>query len=227
MPSGSPIAFRGGSKLDDGRVVAAGFGEDSDGVMGGSTVRLGHASVRLTNVALPLLREDPTWVDGTASFQQTFGGRTSAPAPRTVGGAPYIRVIAPWVWTTLRLEAPGRRGMPGLAGRGEPFSSALGLRPGGAAGVQERADRLRRVDASLAAKPNPLGRCRLAGDGHRGRVGSRTAVVQLHHERCRQAACAQVGRRREPHGAGSARHRCVPGARRLLTKRRGGRQTAR
>ncbi|NUU17296.1 cyclic nucleotide-binding domain-containing protein [Cellulomonas humilata] len=91
-------------EVDDGRVVAAGFGEDSDGVMGGSTVRFGLGSVRFTNVALPLLREGPTWADGTASFQQTFGGRTSSPLPRTVAGAPYIRIIAPWVWTTLRLE---------------------------------------------------------------------------------------------------------------------------
>ena len=91
-------------EIDDGRVVAAGFGEDSAGVMGGSTVRLGLAAVRLTNVALPLLREGPTWADGTASFQQTFGGRTSSPLPRLVAGAPYVRVLAPWVWTTLRLE---------------------------------------------------------------------------------------------------------------------------
>ena len=34
---------------------------------------------------------------------QTFGGRTSQPMPRLVQGAPFVRVVAPIVWTTLRL----------------------------------------------------------------------------------------------------------------------------
>ncbi|MEZ0447211.1 cyclic nucleotide-binding domain-containing protein [Cellulomonas sp. ICMP 17802] len=92
------------AEFDEGRVIDAGFSADSAGVMGGSTVRIGLASVRLTNVALPLIRGGPTPNGATVSFQQTFGGRTSAPFPRIVAGAPYVRVIAPWVWTTLRLE---------------------------------------------------------------------------------------------------------------------------
>ncbi|GAA4408423.1 hypothetical protein GCM10023168_25760 [Fodinibacter luteus] len=97
-------------EVDDGRVTAARYDGSSRGVMGGTTVRVGGWSTRLAGLELDLLREEPTVTDTTATFRQTFGGRTGLPAPRRVQGHPFARVAAPVVWTTmaLTLHADGR-----------------------------------------------------------------------------------------------------------------------
>ena len=93
----------GWADVSDGAVVATGFATDSDGVIAGTTLRVGALSYRSANVALPLLRSRSEAEDGSVVLQQTFGGRTSQPLPRLVHGAPFVRVVAPIVWTTLRL----------------------------------------------------------------------------------------------------------------------------
>lgn len=98
-------------EVDGDRVVSARYDDDdSRGLMGGTTVRLGAWSTRLTAVALPLLRMEPELTATSATFRQTFGGRTGLPAPRRVEGTPHARWFAPTVWTTLTLtlHADGR-----------------------------------------------------------------------------------------------------------------------
>jgi hypothetical protein len=93
----------GWADVRSGAVVAAGFASDSDGAIAGTTMRVGALSYRSANVALPLIRSQSEGEDGSVVLLQTFGGRTSQPAPRLVHGAPFVRVVAPIVWTTLRL----------------------------------------------------------------------------------------------------------------------------
>jgi hypothetical protein len=97
-------------EVKDGRVVAARYDDTSRGVMGGTTVRVGRWSTRLTGIELELLREKPRITDTTVTLRQTFGGRTGLPAPRRVEGRPFARLAAPLVWTTLAmtLHADGR-----------------------------------------------------------------------------------------------------------------------
>jgi hypothetical protein len=104
-------------EVDSDRVVSARYAEGSRGVMGGTTVGLGALSTRLAGVGLPLLRAEPDVTASSATFRQTFGGRTGLPAPRRVGGRPHARWLAPTVWTTLELtlHADGRAGFE-LAG---------------------------------------------------------------------------------------------------------------
>jgi hypothetical protein len=60
--------------------------------------------VTFTAVELPQLRDDPVVTHDSARFVQTFGGRTSLPAPRRVPRPPFVQLRAPLVWTTLALE---------------------------------------------------------------------------------------------------------------------------
>ena len=54
-------------------------------------------------VELPQLREDPVVTPESATFVQTYGGRTALPAPRRVPRPPFVQFRAPLVWTTLKL----------------------------------------------------------------------------------------------------------------------------
>jgi len=54
-------------------------------------------------VSMPDLRPDPVVGDGFVTFTQTVGGRTALPLPRRISRAPFVRLSAPLVWTTLRL----------------------------------------------------------------------------------------------------------------------------
>lgn len=87
--------------VDGGRVVDAGYGPG--GLMGSTTVKLGHKGVTFAAVELPELREDPVITPGAATFVQTYGGRTALPAPRRVPHPPFVQFRAPLVWTTLSL----------------------------------------------------------------------------------------------------------------------------
>jgi hypothetical protein len=97
-------------EVDGDRVVSARYAESSYGMMGGTTVRLAGLSTRLTAVGLPPLQAEPELTATSATFRQTFGGRTGLPAPRRVEGRPHARWQAPTVWTTLALtmHADGR-----------------------------------------------------------------------------------------------------------------------
>ena len=100
-------AFRFANRLeawvetDGGKIVNAGYG--GGGVMGSTTVRFGSKGVTFAAVELPELREDPVVTPESATFVQTYGGRTALPAPRRVPRPPFVQFRAPLVWTTLTL----------------------------------------------------------------------------------------------------------------------------
>jgi hypothetical protein len=87
----------------DGRIVDAGYNDESRGVMGATTVRLGLGDATFAAVGLDDLQR-PAQFDGAAArFVQTTGGRTAIPAPRHIKRPPFFRLQAPVVWTTLAL----------------------------------------------------------------------------------------------------------------------------
>ena len=87
----------------DGRIVDGGYNDESGGVMGATTVRLGLGDATFAAVGLEDL-QGPVELDGaTARFVQTTGGRTAIPAPRHIKRPPFFRLQAPLVWTTLAL----------------------------------------------------------------------------------------------------------------------------
>ncbi|MHA6782552.1 cyclic nucleotide-binding domain-containing protein [Pseudonocardia saturnea] len=100
----------------DGTATAHGI--DGGVVMGRTTARLGPVAGSFAAVAMPVLRATevggaPTGIDvgpGWVRFRQTCGGRTAAPLPRRIPRAPWVRMQAPLVWTTLELvlHADGR-----------------------------------------------------------------------------------------------------------------------
>jgi hypothetical protein len=89
--------------VEDGRIVAAGFGGDAGLVMGSTTVRVAGIGATFRAVPLPTLRPDPVHEDGAVTFSQTVGGRTAMPLPRRVAHKPFVQWSAPTVWTTLSL----------------------------------------------------------------------------------------------------------------------------
>jgi hypothetical protein len=94
----------GHGDVEDGRIVRAGYRPDSDVIMGSTTVRIGPLGATFAAVALPVLRSDPEYLDdGSVRLTQTCGGRTALPMPRPVPHPPFVKMQAPWVWTTLAL----------------------------------------------------------------------------------------------------------------------------
>jgi Cyclic nucleotide-binding domain len=88
-------------EVENGRVVDAGY--SGGGVMGSTTINLGGKGVTFAAVELPHLREEPVITPESATFVQTYGGRTALPAPRRVPRPPFVQFRAPLVWTTLKL----------------------------------------------------------------------------------------------------------------------------
>ncbi len=88
-------------EVENGRIVDAGY--SGGGVMGSTTISLGGKGVTFAAVELPHLREDPVVTAESATFEQTYGGRTALPAPRRVPRPPFVQFRAPLVWTTLKL----------------------------------------------------------------------------------------------------------------------------
>lgn len=93
----------GWAEVDDGRIVDGGYGDDSDLVMGSTTVRVGKLGVRFRAISLPVLRGEPERDHDRVTFTQTVGGATGVPLPRPVPHPPFVRWQAPIVWTTLAL----------------------------------------------------------------------------------------------------------------------------
>jgi hypothetical protein len=88
-------------ELDNGRIVDAGY--SGGGVMGSTTISLAGKGVTFAAVELPGLRDEPVLTPESATFVQTYGGRTALPAPRHVPRPPFVQFRAPLVWTTLKL----------------------------------------------------------------------------------------------------------------------------
>jgi hypothetical protein len=94
-------------EVEDGRIV--GHGQGGAGVLNNTHMRVGPMGFTFQAHAFPDLRPPAEVSDTSAVFTQTAGGRPGMPAPRLVGhGRPAL--VAPTVWTTMRLElhADGR-----------------------------------------------------------------------------------------------------------------------
>jgi hypothetical protein len=88
-------------EVEDGRVVDAGY--SAGGHMGATTVSLGVGSITIPAVEFPDIKHEPVVTATSAIFTQTTGGRTGAPLPRRINRPPYLRIVAPTVWTTLSI----------------------------------------------------------------------------------------------------------------------------
>ncbi len=98
-------------EVEDGRIVDAGYADDSGGVMGSTTVRFATKEATFAAPAMPEIQAVPEIGATSVRFVQTVGGRTALPAPRRVNHPPFVQFRAPLVWTTLALtiHADGRR----------------------------------------------------------------------------------------------------------------------
>lgn len=88
-------------EVEDGKVVD--WGHAGGGVIGSTTVKMGPRAVVFQAVAFPDLQPEPEVSEAAVRFVQTAGGRTGAPAPRTVRRPPFVQVAAPLAWSTLAL----------------------------------------------------------------------------------------------------------------------------
>ena len=93
--------------VEDDRIV--GHGHSGGGRIGITRLKVGPKELRVPAVALTTL-QDAEVGDGWVRFTQTAGGRTGAPAPRSVRGKPYFQWHSAIAWTTLQLtiHADGR-----------------------------------------------------------------------------------------------------------------------
>src|SRR4051812_2430545 len=96
---------------DSGRIT--GQGHTGGGLIGSTTVRLGPKAVTFAAISYPDLQNEPERGDGWVRFEQTVGGRTGAPMPRTVSRPPFVQLIAPPVGTTLQLPLYAEGGAEG------------------------------------------------------------------------------------------------------------------
>ncbi len=81
----------------------ADFGYSGSGLIGATTLALGVGQVTIAAVSFPDLRAEPIVGESSVTFRQTTGGRTGAPLPRAINRPPFVKIIAPTVWTTLAL----------------------------------------------------------------------------------------------------------------------------
>ena len=88
-------------EVEDGKIVA--WGHAGRGHIGSTTMHMGPKSVVFQAVAFPDIQPEPEVSESAVRFVQTAGGRTGAPAPRTVRRPPFVQVAAPLAWSTLAL----------------------------------------------------------------------------------------------------------------------------
>ncbi len=107
-------------EVQEGRIVDAGYA--GRGYI--SCTRLGwgpQREVTFQPAEFPEIRTEPEITIAGARFRQTTGGRTGAPAPRPVSGKPFIRWVAPTVWTTLTLTISADGSADGQMTGASPF----------------------------------------------------------------------------------------------------------
>lgn len=90
--------------------VITGYGHEGRGHLGATTLRIGARGVTVAAVQYPDLQQVEEASAEQVRFVQTVGGRTGYPMPRRVAKAPFLRLVAPTVWTTLAMtiHADGR-----------------------------------------------------------------------------------------------------------------------
>jgi Cyclic nucleotide-binding domain len=94
-------------EVEDGRITS--FSQRGSGVLNNTHMRVARFGLTFRAHAFPDLRPEPVVTPTSVTFTQTAGGRPGMPAPRLVRkGLPAL--VAPTVWTTLRLtiHADGR-----------------------------------------------------------------------------------------------------------------------
>lgn len=89
-------------ELDDEGTIRR-YSYSGGGLIGSTTLRVGPGSTTFAAISYPDLQREPEVGSGWVRFQQTVGGRTGAPMPRTVRRPPFMQFNAPTVWTTLEL----------------------------------------------------------------------------------------------------------------------------
>ncbi|MGI8793541.1 MAG: cyclic nucleotide-binding domain-containing protein [Acidimicrobiales bacterium] len=89
--------------VEDGVITGYGQGEESGGIIGSTTMRVGNRAATFEAVPLPDIAREPEVTDTSVTFTQTAGGRTGVPAPRRVKRKPFVQVSAPLAWATLSL----------------------------------------------------------------------------------------------------------------------------
>jgi Cyclic nucleotide-binding domain len=87
-------------EVEDGRIVD--HGHSGRGRIGVTRLKVGPKQLTVPAVALPTQQRTEVG-DGWVRFTQTAGGRTGAPAPRSVRGKPYFQWNSAIAWTTLSL----------------------------------------------------------------------------------------------------------------------------
>jgi hypothetical protein len=87
-------------EVKDGMIV--GHGQSGGGRIGITRLKVGPKELRVPAVALPTIQNAESGA-GFVRFTQTAGGRTGAPAPRSVRGKPYFQWNSAIAWTTLEL----------------------------------------------------------------------------------------------------------------------------
>src|SRR5213080_2143522 len=92
--------LKGWIEVEDGQIV--GHGHSGGGRIGITRLKVGPKELRVPALALPTLQGAEVG-DGWVRFTQTAGGRTGAPAPRSVRGKPYFQWHSAIAWTTLSL----------------------------------------------------------------------------------------------------------------------------
>jgi Cyclic nucleotide-binding domain len=86
---------------DSGEIAGAGY--SGGGLIGSTLLTVGALKYRFQAAKLTDIQREPEHGDGWVRFSQTAGGRTGAPMPRRVAHKPFVRWLAPLVWTTLTL----------------------------------------------------------------------------------------------------------------------------
>ena len=97
----------GTMEVEDGRITS--FSQRGSGVLNNTHMRVAAFGLTFQAHAFPDLRPEPVVTPTSVTFSQTAGGRPGMPAPRLARkGRPAL--VAPTVWTTLRLtlHADGR-----------------------------------------------------------------------------------------------------------------------
>lgn len=88
-------------EVDDGRIVDHGY--SGGGRLGVTNFSVGSRHMLFPTIAFPDMQSEPE-VDGSrVRFVQTAGGRTPLPAPRHVNRPPFVQIVSPVAWTTLKL----------------------------------------------------------------------------------------------------------------------------
>jgi hypothetical protein len=107
------------AEFEGDRVLS--YEQSGGAVMGATTVRVGPLDATFAAVGMPDLRPDPVIEPGRITFTQTVGGRTALPLPRRINKAPFVRMQAPLVWTTLRLTLSADGSAGGELAGASPF----------------------------------------------------------------------------------------------------------